>query len=56
MHEVIATIEAFQARTGAMKESIKILVPAVMEELEEIYIDKKPRGVIPPGFYKKIRK
>ncbi|OBS12967.1 hypothetical protein ATE49_15250 [Elizabethkingia miricola] len=53
LHEINAAIGAFQAKTGAMKESIKMIVSGAVEELEETYIDKKPRGVIPPNFYKK---
>ncbi|WP_181672316.1 hypothetical protein [Elizabethkingia anophelis] len=55
--EMRQAIEQFGVRSGAKEENINLIAAAAKQVYNEMqYVKEKPRGVIPPGFYKKIRK
>ncbi|WER13141.1 hypothetical protein [Elizabethkingia miricola] len=50
-------IEQFGVRSGTEKENINLISAAAQQIDNEMqYVKEKPRGVIPPNFYKKRRK
>jgi len=55
--EMRQAIEQFGVRSGAEKENINLMAAAAQQIDNEMqYVKEKPRGVIPPNFYKKRRK
>ncbi|OPC36158.1 hypothetical protein [Elizabethkingia miricola] len=55
--EMRQAIELFGVRSGAKEENINLITAAAKQIDNEMqYVKEKPRGVIPPGFYRKIRK
>ncbi|MDV3555227.1 hypothetical protein CMU75_08990 [Elizabethkingia anophelis] len=55
--EMRQAIEQFGVRSGAEKENINLITAAAQQIDNEMqYVKEKPRGVIPPNFYKKRRK
>ncbi len=52
--EMRQAIELFGVRSGAKEENIKLIAAAAKQVANEMqFVRQKPRGVIPPNFYKK---